>query len=150
MLITKFIHLFISFYHHQKVDGPVGRALENLEISQCKSLTIKIQSKENLVIIDEENQDNLTLDINPETSFLVQDVERLRFIVPSEGLELEKVTFNNVTEVTSVFERNNLPSIIDWMGITYENFYFYLVIALASILVICVLIVIPTIIGCHK
>ena len=127
--------------------------MENLEISQCKSLTIKIQSKDNLVIIDEENQDNFTLDINPETAFFVQDVERLHFVVPPEGLELEKVTFINVSEVTNVFERNdenNLSSIIDWMGITYEKFYFYLVIALASILVICVLIVIPTIIGCHK
>ena len=101
-------------------------------------------------MLDEQNEDNFTLEINSKTSLWVKNVENLQFLVPSEGLELENVSFINVTEVVSVFESDSKSTIIELMGISYEKLYFYLVIALASILGICVLIVIPTIIGCQK
>jgi len=133
-----------------KVDGPVARSLLHLEISQCKSLTIEFQNKKSLLMLDEQNEENFTLEINSKTSLWVKNVENLQFLVPSEGLELENVSFINVTEVVSVFESDSKSTIIELMGISYEKLYFYLVIALASILGICVLIVIPTIIGCQN
>ena len=70
--------------------------------------------------------------------------------MPSEGIELKNVNFLNVTKILSVFEEDSKSTIINWIGISYEDFYFYLVIALAFILFICVFIVIPTIIVCNR
>ena len=68
-------------------------------------------------MLDEQNEENFTLEINSKTSLWVKNVENLQFLVPSEGLELENVSFINVTEVVSVFESDSKSTIIELMGI---------------------------------
>ena len=59
------------------MDGPVARDLLNLEISQCQSLKIEFQEKNQLLVIDEgEVAENFTLDINSKTVLWVKEVNQ--------------------------------------------------------------------------
>ena len=59
------------------MDGPVARDLLNLEISQCQSLKIEFQKKNQLLVIDDgEFAENFTLDINSQTVLWVKEVNQ--------------------------------------------------------------------------
>ena len=75
MLVIIKLPLIQYTYYFQKVDGPVARDLLNLEISQCQSLKIEFQEKNQMLVIDErEVAENFTLDINSQTVLWVKEV----------------------------------------------------------------------------
>ena len=123
--------------------------LDNLEISNCQS--IQIQFKDQSVIVQEENEETehfiftLTLTVN---SFIsIRNLENLYLNYTRYGVQ-PKINFENVTFVDVDYEETT--QIIDWMGISHEELYFYLMIALGSISFICLFVIIPSIICCQS
>ena len=123
--------------------------LDNLEISNCQS--IQIQFKDQSVIVQEENEETehfiftLTLTVN---SFIsIRNLENLYLNYTRYGVQ-PKINFENVTFVDVDYEETT--QIIDWMGISHEELYFYLMIAFASITFICLFVIIPSIICCQS
>ena len=123
--------------------------LDNLEISNCQS--IQIQFKDQSVIVQEENEETehfiftLTLTVN---SFIsIRNLENLYLNYTRYGVQ-PKINFENVTFVDVDYEETT--QIIDWMGISHEELYFYLTIALGSISFICLFVIIPSIICCQS
>ena len=123
--------------------------LDNLEISNCQS--IQIQFKDQSVIVQEENEETehfiftLTLTVN---SFIsIRNLENLYLNYTRYGVQ-PKINFENVTFVDVDYEETT--QIIDWMGISHEELYFYLTIALGSITFICLFVIIPSIICCQS
>ena len=123
--------------------------LDNLEISNCQS--IQIQFKDQSVIVQEENEETehfiftLTLTVN---SFIsIRNLENLYLNYTRYGVQ-PKINLENVTFVDVDYEETT--QIIDWMGISHEELYFYLTIALGSITFICLFVIIPSIICCQS
>ena len=123
--------------------------LDNLEISNCQS--IQIQFKDQSVIVQEENEETehfiftLTLTVN---SFIsIRNLENLYLNYTRYGVQ-PKINLENVTFVDVDYEETT--QIIDWMGISHEELYFYLTIALGSISFICLFVIIPSIICCQS
>ena len=133
------------FFHDsfvfQRVEK-VMRDLENLEISNCQS--IQIQFKDQSVIIHEEN---VTLPITVDSYISISNLESLYLNYTRYGVR-PKISIENVTFVD--VDSEEATQIIDWMGISHEELYFYLMIAFASITFICLFVIIPSIICCQS
>ena len=115
-------------------------SLMNLEISNCQS--IQITFSQDLVIVQEEN-----LPITFETSINISDLDSLSLNYTKYGVR-PGIIIKNVTYISTDSEETT--QIIDWMGISHEQLYFYLMIALASICFICLFVIIPSIICCQS
>ena len=132
------------FFHDsfvfQRVEKVI-RDLENLEISNCQS--IQIQFKDQSVII----QEDVTLPITVNSFISISHLESLYLNYTRYGvrpnIRIENVTFVDV-------DSEEATQIIDWMGISHEELYFYLMIAFASITFICLFVIIPSIICCQS
>ena len=133
------------FFHDsfvfQRVEKVI-RDLENLEISNCQS--IQIQFKDQSVIIHEEN---VTLPITVDSYISISNLESLYLNYTKYGVR-PKISIENVTFVD--VDSEEATQIIDWMGISHEELYFYLMIAFASITFICLFVIIPSIICCQS
>ena len=120
----------------------VTTSLTNLEISNCQS--IQIQFKDQSVIVQEENK---TFPITVPSFINISDVESLYLNYTRYGVQ-PKINIENVTFV--VVDSKETTQIIDWMKISHEELYFYLMIALGSISFICLFVIIPSIICCQS
>lgn len=127
----------------------VRRSLMNLEISNCQS--IQITFAQDLVIVQEENEETehfiFTLPITFESFISISDLDSLYLNYTKYGVR-PAIIIENVTYISTDSEETTL--IIDWMGISHEQLYFYLTIALASISFICLFVIIPSIICCQS
>ena len=127
----------------------VRRSLINLEISNCQS--IQITFAQDLVIVQEENEETehfiFTLPITFESFISISDLDSLYLNYTKYGVR-PAIIIENVTYISTDSEETTL--IIDWMGISHEQLYFYLTIALASISFICLFVIIPSIICCQS
>ena len=138
--IMRYIFFHDSFVF-QRVEKVI-RDLENLEISNCQS--IQIQFKDQSVIIHEEN---VTLPITVDSYISISNLESLYLNYTRYGVR-PKISIENVTFVD--VDSEEATQIIDWMGISHEELYFYLMIAFASITFICLFVIIPSIICCQS
>ena len=127
----------------------VRTSLMNLEISNCQS--IQITFAQDLVIVQEENEETehfiFTLPITFESFISISDLDSLYLNYTKYGVR-PAIIIENVTYISTDSEETTL--IIDWMGISHEQLYFYLTIALASISFICLFVIIPSIICCQS
>ena len=127
----------------------VRRSLMNLEISNCQS--IQITFAQDLVIVQEENEETehfiFTLPITFESFISISDLDSLYLNYTKYGVR-PAIIIENVTYISTDSEETTL--IIDWMGISHEELYFYLTIALGSISFICLFVIIPSIICCQS
>mgnify|MGYP001302431916 FL=1 len=127
----------------------VRRSLMNLEISNCQS--IQITFAQDLVIVQEENEETehfiFTLPITFESFISISDLDSLYLNYTKYGVR-PAIIIENVTYISTDSEETTL--IIDWIGISHEQLYFYLTIALASISFICLFVIIPSIICCQS
>ena len=132
------------FYIFQRVQE-VTTSLTNLEITNCQS--IQILFKDQSVIVQEENEETKTLPITVPSNIKISDVESLYLNYTRYGVR-PKINIVNVTFVG--VDSEETTQIIDWMGISHEELYFYLMIAFASITFICLFVIIPSIICCQS
>lgn len=96
---------------------------------------------------DEKTEEVLQLSgIVRDTQINITDIESLLLLMSNKA-RLD-VTFTNVALIESQFLQGDNDE-IPWIGISHEQLYFYLVIALTSTLVI-VIITIPFMIFCAK
>ena len=124
----------------QRVDSSISSPILQLEISECSSLSVEF-TKNQIKIKASEDQE--LLEVQEETKIDFLDIQELVL----RGLPGSNITFENVTRIETHFATTNY---IDFLGITHEQLYFYLVLALASCLLLCVLVVIPIIIFSTK
>ena len=131
------------------MDTSIDKQLDNLEISDCDSLQVEF-------LLEDYNHNlwlsnlykNITLKLHPKTEIIIQDIDDLVFNVPTDGLQLENVTFINIAKIQSAF--NSESKIIEILGISYQDLYLYLLIATAALLIFCIAVAIPSIIFCVK
>ena len=141
--------MYVFSFVFQRVEKVITD-LENLEISNCQSIQIQFKDDQS-VIVHEENEESehfiFTLPITVESFISISNLESLNLNYTRYGvrpkLNIENVTFVNL-------DSEETTQIIDWMGISPEELYFYLMIAFASITFICLFVIIPSIICCQS
>ena len=91
-----------------------------------------------------------SLNISKTSTIELESIEELILNLPGNSITDLSLDFelSNVTQIQSSFKEG--PKTMDWVGITLQDFYFYISIALGSALVLCVVIIIPLIICCNK
>ena len=114
-------------------------------VKNCNS-TIEITFEpDQYVIVQDTNGMNFTLEMTQDTSVEISDLESLHLTYSRYGVR-PVISIENV-KLVKIIDEN---TIIDWIGVTHEQLYLYLSIALASISFICLFVIIPSIICCKS
>ena len=126
----------------------VSTPLETLEISDCESIQITFISNNEIILNEEDYEDELfvfELPMTHESQIIIYNLDRLSLNYSKNGVR-PQLMIENVTHID--FESEPFNKIIPWMGITFEDLYFYLTITLASLVFICLAVIIPIIVCC--
>ena len=132
----------------QSVTTEVSKPLETLEISNCDSIQIIFNANDEIKLYEEDEENDqfiFDLPLTHDSQITISNLESLYLNYSKNGVQ-PRLRLENVTHIDFEFEESN--KIIPWMGITFEDLYFYLMIALAGLAFICLFVIIPIIVCC--